>query len=99
MSGLWMISYIALWVLFLATALTLVSALRNMGVLYEAVTRLSQHTKWNQTSTNLTAGAELPEVTLQTLTGDDKPLSALEGIKTAFPYAMLLLLHILAKSV
>ena len=41
MSGLWLASYMALWVLFLLTAVALVSVLRNVGELAEAVTRLS----------------------------------------------------------
>lgn len=39
MSGLWLASYVALWVLFLMTAFALISVLRNVGELAEAVKR------------------------------------------------------------
>ncbi len=88
MTGLWLISYIALWLLFLAlwilfliVAIVLLSVLHNLGVLYETV---SGSSTWSPPATKLVAGQSLPELTLYTLSGNTVPLANFHGIKTAF---------------
>lgn len=45
MSGLWLVSYIALWLLFLVVAVALLSVLRNLGVIYESLRYLRQQAR------------------------------------------------------
>lgn len=85
MTGIWLFSYIALWVLFLAVAVVLVSALRNMGVLYEMVARLSvQPSNLRSAPTKLVPGEPVPDVALQTLLGEVVPVTHFRGEKMAF---------------
>lgn len=81
MTGLWLVSYIALWLLFLIVAVVLLSVLRNLGVIYEAMAALPTAAA-NQTK--LASGELLPELTLETLDGKVTHLSAFRGKKTAF---------------
>lgn len=37
MTGIWLVSYIALWVLLLLIAIVLLSVLRNLGLIYERI--------------------------------------------------------------
>lgn len=80
MSGLFLLSYIALWVLFLAVALVLVSVLRNLGLIAEAI-RAEQ--PLNVTSSKLRVGEVLPEIVLQTRNGEDASVHDLAGVRTA----------------
>lgn len=81
MTGLWLISYIALWILFLVVAVVLLSVLRNLGVIYESMVKT---VKLSPPPTKLVAGEVLPELTLQTLAGDSTSLSEFPKKKTAF---------------
>lgn len=65
MSGLWLVSYVALWVLFLVTAFALLSVLRNMGELAEALKRLNAP----HDTVTLVAGHAAPIVALQAANG------------------------------
>jgi hypothetical protein len=80
MTGPWLASYIALWILFLALAAALVAVLHNLGVLYDAVDRAGMPGK---RSSNLDAGQVLPEVTWRTLAGNPVKSSALKGTRQA----------------
>jgi hypothetical protein len=74
------VSYIALWILFLALAAALVAVLHNLGVLYDAVERATMPGK---RSSNLDAGQVLPEVTWRTMAGRPVKSSALKGTRQA----------------
>ncbi len=82
MSGIWLVSHIALWVLFLVIAIVLVSILRNLGVLAEALQAL-QHSGGGA-SIKLQSGAGVPDLPLQTLQGATIRTSAFAGKATAF---------------
>lgn len=69
MSGLWLVSYVALWLLFLLTAFALVSVLRNMGELAEAVKQIGGTGQ----SILLKQGEIAPEIPLHTI--HDQPFS------------------------
>jgi len=82
MSSLWLVSYVALWILFLTVAVVLVSVLRNMGTLYEALERgalLPDQIK-------LVDGKLTPELALQTLDGDSVTTVAFHGQVTALTF-------------
>lgn len=79
MSGLWLVSYIALWVLFLAVAVVLIGVMRNLGVIYESITPAPKQSS----PSNLIPGQSLPEVNLLTLAGDIIPISKIGGMKMA----------------
>lgn len=78
MTGLWLISYIALWIFFLVVALLLISVFYHLGVIYNKVeNRLPPPTK-------LTNGETIPEIALQTPGGDQIVISQFLGVETAF---------------
>lgn len=78
MTGLWLISYIALWLLFLVVAVLLISVLYHLGNIYNKIeVKLPPPTKLN-------VGEILPNVDLQTMDGERVPLSQFLGITTAF---------------
>jgi len=80
MTGLWLVSYVALWLLFLAVAAALVAVLHNVGVLYDAVNRAGERgTRYS----SLDTGQVLPEVTWRTLAGNPMKSSALKGTRQA----------------
>jgi hypothetical protein len=81
MTGLWVISYIVLWILFLVVAIALLSILRNLGVIYESLVTTRATSVGN---TKLVAGEALPNLTLQTLAGEPITLSKFESVKAAF---------------
>lgn len=81
MTGLWLFSYIVLWLLFLIDALVLLSVLRNLGVIYESLKNITQSPP---PPTTLVAGGALPNITLHTLSGDPATVSAFSGTTTAF---------------
>ena len=66
MSGIWLISYAALWILFLAVAVVQLVVLRNLGVLYD---HLGQQELRLPPPSRLVAGEPLPEIALATLDG------------------------------
>jgi hypothetical protein len=80
MTGIWLISYVALWVLFLGVAVVLISVLRNLGIIYESIQQLPQ---LRTSPTKLETGQALPNIMLQTLSGEALSLAALQGSKTA----------------
>ena len=80
MTGPWLVSYVALWLLFLALAAALLAVLHNLGVLFDAVDRARMP---GQRWSNLDAGQVLPEVTWRTLAGDPVKSSALKGTRQA----------------
>ncbi len=78
MTGIWLVSYVALWILFLIVTIVLVSVLHHIGILYNKVEgKQSPPTK-------LTIGGTLPEVTFSTLNGTKVPVSEFIGNGTAF---------------
>jgi hypothetical protein len=79
MSGIWLVSYIALWILFLIIAIVLISVLHHIGVLYGKVEGDRQ-----PPPTILTPGEALPEVTFSRLNGELVPLSRFLGKPVAF---------------
>jgi Redoxin len=81
MSGLWLVSYVALWILFLAVAIVLISVLHNLGVVYASLKMVAP---MRQPSSNLMPGQALPEVTWLTLDGQSKSIAAFKGSKRAF---------------
>lgn len=81
MTGLWLVSYIALWILFLLVVVVLLSVLRNLGVIYESISALTP--RLHSAPTKLKAGEVLPPLTWQTLSGDEKSLSEFRGAKAA----------------
>jgi hypothetical protein len=78
MTGLWMLSYVALWVLFLIVAVLLVSVLYHLGNIYNKIE------KKLPAPTKLTIGENLPQVDVQTMDGRLMSLSQFQGAKTAF---------------
>lgn len=81
MRGLWLVSYVALWILFLAVALVLVSILRNQGVLYTSIKAATP--RLEAAPSALKPGQTLPLVTWQTLAGESRTLAELRGVKLA----------------
>jgi thiol-disulfide isomerase/thioredoxin len=81
MSGPWLISYIALWILFLVVAIVLISVLRNLGVLYQS---MSQLVKVLPNTSKLTVGELLPRVTLHDAHGEPLQWRMFEGVSAAF---------------
>jgi len=78
MTGLWLISYIALWILFLLTGIALLSVFYHLGIVYNRIENV--HTP----PTNLKAGETLPEIALKTLAGSHTKSSQFRGAQTAF---------------
>jgi hypothetical protein len=81
-TGLWLVSYVALWVLFLAVAGALVSVLHNLGVVFDAVNVASMQPRG--LSSNLKTGQVLPDLTWHTLAGEPRKVSELRGARQAF---------------
>ncbi len=84
MSSLFLISYIALWVLFLIVAFVLLSVLRNLGIIYESLSSNASVAGLENTPTNLKAGGLLPDIIVETLRGEESSLSHFKGEKMAF---------------
>ncbi|MFC1466327.1 MAG: TlpA family protein disulfide reductase [Candidatus Brachytrichaceae bacterium NZ_4S206] len=81
MTGPWLVSYIALWILFLIIVVVLISMLRNMGVLYQSMERLV--TLLPNTS-KLAVGEELPQVSLFDARGQQFEWQTLADMTIAF---------------
>lgn len=81
MSGLWLVSYIALWILFLVLAVVLLSVLRNLGALYELVSAqrppVEEHSRF-------AAGEAVPPLELPVLSGERRSTDTFQGATTAF---------------
>ena len=83
MTGIWLVSYIALWIFFLVMATVLLVMLRNPGVFFNSLA-ISPQYDLDKLSSKIIPGKILPELTIQTLTGDYIQISSLRGMKTAF---------------
>lgn len=84
MTDLWLVSYIALWILFLAVGVVLLSILRNLGVIYSSLEAVAPQTR--AAPTHLKAGQRVPDLTWRTLTGDSRAVSDLGGVRQAFSF-------------
>lgn len=87
MTGLWLASYVALWILHAAMGVVLVSTLRNFGVLYSSLESSHRHSdrafstqKWSQ----LLNGEQLPNLTLHTDGGGTREIWDFRGTKIGF---------------
>jgi len=76
MEGIWLVSYVTLWLLLLALGLVVVSLLRNVGLLATAVKQLQTGA---QDTLTLEAGALVPELPLTALAGQATSLAAQRG--------------------
>jgi len=81
MSGIWLVSYIALWILFLVVAIALLSVMHNLGAVYESLG--SQSTKQTPPS-KLIVSEPLPEPNLTMIGGSPTPLTTFRRARTAF---------------
>lgn len=81
MSDVWLVSYVALWVLFLVVAVVLLSVLRNLGTVYEA---MQQPHPAPSEPIKLTAGEPLPDLVLEDLSGEGVSLATFRGQRSAF---------------
>ncbi len=77
MSGLWLISYVALWILFLVMALLLIGLLHLVGEIYKAMSL-------EPPVTSLKKDEEAPEIVLQDLKGKRATTEQFRGRITAF---------------
>jgi hypothetical protein len=84
MTGPWLISYLAVWVLLLANGIVIVSLLRNLAELHAALAALLPKRSWQPFPSELKAGDHLPEVTWQTLSDRPTSVSQLKGVPQAF---------------
>src|SRR5947207_3672955 len=83
MTGVWLVSYIALWILFLVMATILLMMLRNPGIFFNSVV-VSPQKHSHKLSSKVVPGKILPELTIQTLAGDHIQISTFHGMKTTF---------------
>lgn len=83
MSGFWLLSYITLWLLFLALAFAFVSLLRNMGELADAVKRLNAPRE----TITLVAGEAAPTLALHML--DGQAVSSVDIAKRTTTFALI----------
>ena len=81
MTGIWLVSYIALWVLFLVMASVLILMLRKPGIFFNSVVMSAPK---HAMPSKIIPGEVLPELTIQTLAGDRIQISTFRGVKTAF---------------
>jgi|GEM_PF-3579631 len=81
MSGLWLASYVALWLLLVLIAIGLLSALYHLGVIYN---RLESNTLRFPPPTKISPGDIVPEVTLIAQDGSPSSIAQFSGEKTAF---------------
>lgn len=79
MTGLWLVSYIALWVLVAIIVVLLIGVLRHIGLLYQYTIG-----HWSGPPTNLRAGRQLPDLMLRTLDGSEVRLSQFAGAPANF---------------
>ena len=83
MTGIWLVSYVVLWILFLVVATVLLVMLRNPAIFFNSVA-MSPGPNLRLMSTKIVPGEMLPELTIQTLAGDSVQVSTFRGMKTAF---------------
>jgi thiol-disulfide isomerase/thioredoxin len=85
MTGVWLLSYIALWVLLLANAIVLILVIRNLGVLYDSLTTIAPVLSQGS-DIKLRAGKVLPEVSWLTPSGARRAASEFSGRRFAFVF-------------
>jgi hypothetical protein len=78
MSGLWLVSYVVLWALFLVVVALLAGALHHIGILYGRIE------KKLPTATRFKSGEMLPDLVLKSPAGEPVPVSSFSGSQTAF---------------
>jgi hypothetical protein len=78
---MWLVSYVALWVMFAIMAVVIIGMLRLIGSLYSTVETLKRD---QGPLTNLVSGKEVPEVEMQTLDGTTTTIGQFAGKNTAF---------------
>lgn len=81
MTGIWLVSYIVLWVLVLILAVAVVLMLRSLSVVIERVHH--QHQDDDATPTKLRIGELVPDVPLYTSDGTMSSLHSWSGVHTA----------------
>ncbi len=82
MAGIWLVSYVALWVLFIVISLVVLSILHNLGVIYRS---LETHAPgMTAAPSKLENGVPLPDITLHTVENKKIRVSSLSGDKSAF---------------
>lgn len=74
MNGVWLISYITLWILFFVVALVLLTVLRNLGAIYEILSKAAP-SGFQPAPTKLKEGEVLPDVQGDVLQGQSLTLS------------------------
>lgn len=77
MSSLWLISYIALWILFLVLTVLVIGVLHLVG-------RLHNERSFNPPITSLEIDKEVPPVLMKNLHGQDTAIAQFRGNRTAF---------------
>lgn len=81
MTGIWLISYITLWILFVLLAVVVLLLLRSLSVVVETVNAV--HHGSDEAPTTLAVGEPLPDVVVQTRDGTPASLHSLGGMATA----------------
>ncbi|HEU4326071.1 MAG TPA: hypothetical protein VFS21_23225 [Roseiflexaceae bacterium] len=81
MTGIWLIAFITLWVLFLAVAFALLVVLRNFGALYDTLARLQSG---QPAPLKLEPDQALPDTPLLTLDSAPQSVAEFAGAPTAF---------------
>ncbi|NOK58402.1 MAG: hypothetical protein GFH27_549279n208 [Chloroflexi bacterium AL-W] len=79
MTGVWLVSYVALWILVLVLALVLVSMLRNLGTIYETL----QTWRPVHDPIKLKVGEVVPALTLTSITNETVSLTDHQGTPLA----------------
>jgi hypothetical protein len=80
MNGLLLVSYVALWVLFLVVAFVLVSILRNLGEVYDMLRTWRPR---DDDAITLIVGEVVPHISVTTIAGESVSLVRLIHAKTA----------------
>jgi hypothetical protein len=80
-SGLWLVSYVALWVLVLLLGVSLIAVLYNLGAMYG---HLRRDGNMQSLPSGLPGGVVLPEVAWRTLDGQERTPASYLGHKRAF---------------
>lgn len=78
MTGLWLVSYIVLWILFLLVSVVLLSVLYHLGVIYDKVDKRSP------AATTLSTGQAVSEAALLALDGRKISVSQFRGSPVSF---------------
>lgn len=79
MTGIWLVSYVALWILVLVLALVLISMLRNLGTIYETL----QTWQPMHEPIKMKVGEVVPALTLTNRANETTSLTEHQGIPLA----------------